>query len=141
MRDSLRCPCLAQQKKARAMARRFDGVLRPLGLTNTQLSMLMLISEQPSSISELADELSVDRSTLSTNLTRLKKNDWISIAASTEDARSKIVSLNPNGIEKLTKGREAWVKLVDEIDASEKKRSLDLKKVFRGQDDVTVVEV
>ena len=35
------CLCLHVQQAARALARRFDEVLRPLGLTNGQFSLMM----------------------------------------------------------------------------------------------------
>jgi hypothetical protein len=35
------CLCLHVQRAARALARRFDEALRPIGLTNGQFSLLM----------------------------------------------------------------------------------------------------
>src|SRR5215831_16673773 len=42
VRDS--CLCLHAQRAARALARRFDTALRPLGLTNGQFSLLMSLN-------------------------------------------------------------------------------------------------
>ena len=38
------CLCLYAQRAARALARRFDDALRPLGLTNGQFSLLMALN-------------------------------------------------------------------------------------------------
>ena len=38
------CLCLHVQRAARAVARRFDEALRPLGLTNGQFSLLMSLN-------------------------------------------------------------------------------------------------
>jgi hypothetical protein len=38
------CLCLAAQRAARALARRFDEALRPLELTNGQFSLLMSLN-------------------------------------------------------------------------------------------------
>ena len=40
------CLCLHVQRAARALARRFDEALKPLGLTNGQFSMLVALSGQ-----------------------------------------------------------------------------------------------
>jgi hypothetical protein len=42
VRDS--CLCLHVQRAARALARRFDNALRPLGLTNGQFSLMMSLN-------------------------------------------------------------------------------------------------
>jgi len=38
------CLCLHLQRAARALARRFDAALRPLGLTSGQFSLLMSLN-------------------------------------------------------------------------------------------------
>jgi hypothetical protein len=38
------CLCLHVQRAARALARRFDDALRPVGLTNGQFSLLMSLN-------------------------------------------------------------------------------------------------
>ncbi|MGF1609920.1 MAG: MarR family transcriptional regulator, partial [Kiloniellales bacterium] len=49
------CLCLHLQRAARAMARRFDQALRPVGLTNGQFSLLMSLNRaEPPSIGSVA---------------------------------------------------------------------------------------
>jgi hypothetical protein len=58
------CLCLHVQRAARALARRFDEVLRPLGLTQGQFSLLMSLNRpEPPSIGSVAALLAMDRTT------------------------------------------------------------------------------
>ena len=64
-----RCLCLHLQRAARAVARRFDVALRPVGLTNGQYSLLMSLNRpQPPRIGDVARLLAMDRTTLTANL-------------------------------------------------------------------------
>src|ERR1700743_1722305 len=48
------CLCLHVQRTARALARRFDQALRPVGLTNGQFSMLMSLNRpQPATMASV----------------------------------------------------------------------------------------
>ena len=60
------CLCLHLQRAARAMARRFDDALRPLGSTNGQfsLSMMSLNRPEPPGMAAVATLLAMDRTTL-----------------------------------------------------------------------------
>src|SRR5262249_39225954 len=59
------CLCLAAQRAARVLARRFDEALRPVGLTNGQFSLLMSLNRaEAPSIGAIAALLAMDRTTL-----------------------------------------------------------------------------
>ena len=59
------CLCLHLQQAARAVARRFDTALRPLGLTNGQFSLLMSLNRlEAASIGGVSTLLAMDRTTL-----------------------------------------------------------------------------
>ena len=65
------CLCLHLRRAARALARRFDDALRPLGLTSGQYSMMMSLNRpQPPNIGSVASLLSMDRTTLTAALKR-----------------------------------------------------------------------
>src|SRR5262245_53701903 len=84
------CLCLASRQAARRITRAFDRQLRPHGLRVTQFSILvMLILAGPLTISELADRLSIERTTLSRNLTLIESAAWITIKPG-DDARSRL---------------------------------------------------
>jgi len=67
--------CLVTNSRmaARAITRRYDGYLRPFGLTATQLSLLGGLRELAgATVSEIADNRGFDRTTLTRNLDRLE---------------------------------------------------------------------
>ena len=67
VRDS--CLCLHVQRAARALARRYDDALRPLGLTSGQFSLLMSLNRpEPPTMSSVANLLAMDRTTLTAAL-------------------------------------------------------------------------
>ena len=54
------CLCLHTQRAARALARRFDEALRPVGLTNGQFSLLMSLNRpQPATMGSVASLLAM----------------------------------------------------------------------------------
>src|SRR3981189_3416838 len=68
------CLCLHVQRAARALARRFADLLRPLGLTNGQFSLLMSLNRpEPPKIGSVAALLAMDRTTLTANLKRFER--------------------------------------------------------------------
>src|SRR3954464_1642004 len=75
------CLCLAAQRAARALARRFDEALRPAGLTSGQFSMLMALNwPQPPSVGQVAALLAMDRTTLTANLKPLERRGLVETA-------------------------------------------------------------
>src|SRR3546814_12452602 len=72
------CLCLAAQRAARALARRFDEALRPVGLRSGQFSLLMALNRpQPPTIGSVAALLAMDRTTLTANLTPLERRGLV----------------------------------------------------------------
>ena len=67
------CACLNVRKAARAITQLFDEVLQPTGLRSTQFPLLVtvaLLGEAP--VTQLAEELVMDRTTLARNLKPLE---------------------------------------------------------------------
>jgi DNA-binding MarR family transcriptional regulator len=59
-----RCLAVRTLSAARAISRRYDTALRPVGLTITQFTLLAAIAQtRPNSISEIAERLSMERIT------------------------------------------------------------------------------
>src|SRR5471030_1387193 len=84
------CLCLHVQRAARALARRFDEALRPLGLTNGQFSLLMSLNRpEPASMGPVASLLAMDRTTLTAALKPLQRRGLVEIAADPADRRSR----------------------------------------------------
>ncbi|WP_152221510.1 MarR family winged helix-turn-helix transcriptional regulator [Pseudomonas sp. SCB32] len=102
------CLCTKLRRSARAVTRVYDDALKGVGLTTPQFSLLRHLSrlEQPS-ISDLADAMGLDRSTLGRNLKPLEGEGLVRLAEG-EDQRNRIVVLTPEGLARIELGREAW---------------------------------
>jgi DNA-binding MarR family transcriptional regulator len=136
------CASFNLRKASRMMAQAYDRYLQPSGLTNTQFTLLAVISGRgPISITELAGVLGMDRTTLTRNLRLVERHGLLEVTAG-KDARTRDVRLTANGHEALKKaiplwqdaqsrvveafGRAHWRELVKELRAiSQVARSLD----------------
>src|SRR3954468_23496608 len=88
------CLCLHAQRAARALARRFDEALRPVGLTNGQFSLLMSLNRpEPAGIGSGAALLAMDRTPLTAALKPLQRRGLVEIAADPADRRSRRIIL------------------------------------------------
>src|SRR3974390_322006 len=90
------CLCLHVQRAARALARRFDDALRPVGLTNGQFSLLMSLNRpEPPAMGAVASLLGMDRTTLTAALKPLQRRGLLEIAVDPADRRSRTMTLTP----------------------------------------------
>ncbi|TRL35796.1 MarR family winged helix-turn-helix transcriptional regulator [Rhizobium straminoryzae] len=103
------CLCLHVQRAARALARRFDTALRPLGLTNGQFSLLMSLNRpQPATMGSVAQVLDMDRTTLTAALKPLERRGLLESLADPKDARSRLLQLTPEGRALLSRAVPIW---------------------------------
>jgi DNA-binding MarR family transcriptional regulator len=103
------CMCLHVQRAARAVARRFDEALRPLGLTSGQFSLLMSLNrDQPPSIGQVAAVLAMDRTTLNANLKPLERRGLLSVSVDDADRRSRRIALSNAGRALLVRALPVW---------------------------------
>ena len=103
------CICLHVQRAARALARRFDEALRPLGLTNGQFSMLMSLNRPDAArMWEVADLLAMDRTTLTAALKLLERRGLVEILVDPDDKRSRRLALTPAGRKLLLAAVPIW---------------------------------
>ena len=111
------CLCLHVQRAARALARRFDEVLRPLELTNGQFSLLMSLNRpDPPSIAPVAQLLAMDRTTLTAALKPLERRGLVKIATDKADKRSRRIALTPAGRAVLAEAVPLWKKTHAEVE-------------------------
>jgi len=106
--ECMDCLCLASRRAARTITRSFDRHLRPFGLRATQFSMLVTLSLRgTSTISDLAEALGLERTTLSRNLALVEERGFVRINPG-EDARSREVEITPKGMAVISKTMPAW---------------------------------
>jgi DNA-binding MarR family transcriptional regulator len=103
------CLCLHVQRAARALARRFDEALRPLGLTNGQFSLMMSLNRpDPPAMGAMALQLAMDRTTLTAALKPLERHGFVKVTADPKDRRSRLVALTPAGRALLSRAVPIW---------------------------------
>ncbi|RUT32561.1 MarR family transcriptional regulator [Arsenicitalea aurantiaca] len=104
------CLCLAVQRAARALARRFDEALKPVGLTSGQFSLLMSLNRpEPPTLGAVASLLAMDRTTLTANLKPLQRQGFIIVGVDPSDRRGRRLSLTDSGRETLARAVPIWV--------------------------------
>jgi DNA-binding MarR family transcriptional regulator len=113
-----RCLCLHLQRAARAVARRFDEALRPLGLSNGQYSLLIALNRpEPPRITDLAPFLAMDRTTLTANLKPLARRGLLEVVPDAKDGRSRRLRLTEAGRDLLLLALPVWRATHDAVDA------------------------
>lgn len=116
VRDS--CLCLHTQRAARALARRFDLALKPVGITSGQFSMLMALNRPtPANLGSVAALLAMDRTTLTANLKPLERRGLIETAPDTADRRVRLLTLTDAGRTLLAEAVPIWTGLHATIEA------------------------
>ena len=111
------CLCFATQRAARALARRFDEVLRPVGLTSWQFSLLMSLNRaEPATLGATASVLGIDRTTLTANLKPLERDGLVTSAIDPADRRGRRPVLTAMGKKKLKVALPIWQRTHEEID-------------------------
>lgn len=102
------CTCFNLRKASRAVTQIFDEILHPSGLRTTQFNLLVSISMVNSAnITDLAQGLVMDRTTLTRNLKPLEKQGLIEIFSG-QDHRMRFVTLTASGYEALAKALPLW---------------------------------
>jgi DNA-binding MarR family transcriptional regulator len=103
------CLCLHAQRAARALARYFDDVLRPVGLTNQQFSLLMALNRpNPPPLGPVAKLLAMDRTTLTAALKPLERRGLVLIKPSFSDRRTRLLLLTEAGSAALAAALPIW---------------------------------
>ena len=103
------CTCFRLRSLTRRVTRLYDQVLAPSGLTVTQYSLLAhaLRQDAAPTVSELAQQLFTDRTTLTRNLKPLVDAGLVNVADGT-DARSKAVRVTARGRSAFQAARPLW---------------------------------
>jgi DNA-binding MarR family transcriptional regulator len=111
------CLCLHVQRAARALARRFDEALRPVGMTNGQFSLMMSLNRPaPPPMKPVAELLAMDQTTLTAALKPLQRQGWVEILVNPADRRERLLQLTPDGKTVLAAAVPIWTSTHAEIE-------------------------
>jgi DNA-binding MarR family transcriptional regulator len=112
------CLCLAAQRAARRLARKFDEVLKPAGITSGQFSLLMSLNRpEPPTVGSVANLLAMDRTTLTANLKPLERQEMIALMPDEKDRRIRRIRLLARGMAALQAALPIWIATHSDIDA------------------------
>lgn len=129
------CACTAVRKASRAISRHYEAHLAPTGTTATQFSILRCLErEGPLTLSRLADDLVMERTSVYRAIAPLEAEELVKIDPSPDDARARIARLTAGGRARIRKvlphwrraqaafvetlGRDHWVHLADDLAAA-----------------------
>lgn len=111
------CLCALIRKAGRIATRNYDTFLKPSGLKITQYSMLANIAKNPAiTVSELAELLSMNQTTVSRNLRLLEKSGYIHLEGEITDQRIKRIQISDLGISKMNEARPLWEQAQQEME-------------------------
>src|SRR3984957_15513017 len=106
-------PCIVAAMRAatRRLTQLYDEAMAPTGLRVTQfhiLSELERRSDDPPTVGELAEILTMERSALGQTLRPLERDGFIDLGHDKRDARRRPVKLTRAGREAVVRGRRYW---------------------------------
>lgn len=104
-----RCLCFQAQRVARTLARRFDNAFQPVGITNQQFSLMMMVNTagRPR-IGQVADFLAMDRTTLTAALKTLERRGLVAVVRDEKDRRSRRLIVTAAGQKVLGAALPIW---------------------------------
>ncbi|MGN7833253.1 MarR family winged helix-turn-helix transcriptional regulator [Pseudoxanthomonas sp. 22568] len=109
------CTCFHLRRATRRVTQIYDRELAAVDLSLNQYSILRRAGESPRTLGSLADELGMDRTTLTRNLKPLLA---VGLLAETrgEDARQRLLQLSDAGRQRLGAARPHWQRAQGIID-------------------------
>lgn len=109
------CTCFHLRRASRLTTQLYDHELAAVGLSLNQYSILRRSERQPRRLGELADELGMDRTTLTRNLKPLLQAALLQQTRG-EDARQRLIGITGQGRARLLAARPYWQKAQRHID-------------------------
>lgn len=102
------CLCTRLRRASRGVSKLYDDALSEIGLNVAQYSLLRHLQrlDRPS-ITDLAEAMGLERSTLGRNLRVLEGRGMVELSGGA-DQRNRLVALTPAGERLLGEARGAW---------------------------------
>jgi DNA-binding MarR family transcriptional regulator len=112
------CTCTKLRSLTRRITAVYDRALAVAGMRVTQYSLLAHLRRlRGASMSELADALDMDRTTLTRNLKPLIDARWVEILPSEQDGRMRTVHITTAGDLQFQAARAHWRRAQAEVNA------------------------
>lgn len=112
-----RCYCIALRKASRKVSLLYDHALAEFGITVAQYSLMRkLQTGKPLTVTELAERLELDRSTVGRNVKVLERKGLIHIKKG-DDLREARVHLTQDGGFILDTSQPKWQQVQDTVEA------------------------
>jgi DNA-binding MarR family transcriptional regulator len=104
------CTCFRIRRAARQITRAYDAALRPSGLKATQFSLMTALARAgQASITELAETLGMERTTLTRNIRPLEEKGLLKVSPEGY-RRTRTLELSAPGRAKLNAALPLWEK-------------------------------
>lgn len=111
------CACESLRRTTRAITRHYERALAPSGLHVTQLPILVALGSVGAvAMTQLADALEIDRTTLTRNLEVLEGRGLVDLVADDVDGRVRRPTLTGEGERVLTQALERWRAAQDAVE-------------------------
>jgi len=101
------CTCFRVRRASRRLTQLYDHLLAPAGLSLNQYSILRRAEREPRTLGALAEELGMDRTTLTRNLSPLVDGGLLESRRG-DDARQRVISITAAGKRTLAAARPRW---------------------------------
>jgi DNA-binding MarR family transcriptional regulator len=109
--DRHTCFATAVRKASRRLTKLYDDALAPSGLRSTQFSILAELATRPDpppTLTELAEALVSDRSSLGHALRPLVRDGYVALRRGQTDRRAQHIVLTERGRDKFSEGATHW---------------------------------
>ena len=102
------CACRKMRQASRKITRMYDEVLRPAGIKATQFNVLAIVAlGDEATLTELAETLGMDRTTLSRNLRPLERDGLVEVSAEGY-RRARSANITNKGVAVMEKALPLW---------------------------------
>ncbi|MBB3902312.1 MarR family winged helix-turn-helix transcriptional regulator [Methylobacterium brachythecii] len=103
------CLCSSLRRITRSVTATYDAALKPVDLRITQFSVLRTLSRLgPVSVTRLAAETALDRSTMGRNLDPLERRGLVRLEVGEADQRERVVHLTAAGTAAIDSAMPYW---------------------------------
>lgn len=110
------CACTTLRRATRAVTAAYDAALAPSGLRVTQFSVLRTLARLgPVSVTRLAAEVELDRSTMGRNLDPLERQGFVRMEVGKDDQRERMACLTPEGEAAIEDALPHWRKMQAQV--------------------------